>query len=84
MAAQPKKTLFWYFIRVSILIPVLIWGYFGLITKQARGINKTVGWAWDITNFNYLIDLAFLANLVAAIVIIISLLAKKLVKALNK
>lgn len=28
--------------------------FWGIITTGRWGINKTVGWAWDITNFIYL------------------------------
>ena len=49
------KKIFTTKLFLVLLTPIIIaigLVFFGLITFETWGINKTVGWAWDITNFN--------------------------------
>ena len=73
-----NRTFWWYFKRVLFGFPLLLFIYFGFITKETWGINKTVGWAWDITNINFWNGVVFAIVLALLIIAIVSFLLKKL------
>ena len=63
------KRPFWKTFRyVTILFLLVVAIYFVFITDATFGINKTVGWAWDITNG------LFWAGVLQAIVIVFLIL----------
>ena len=80
MKIEPKRKTRWYFIRVLVTIPILLLIYFSLTTEHTWGINKTVGWAWDITNINFWIGIIFTIVLFLLIISVISYLIKKFVE----
>ena len=84
MKVKPKRTFVRYFIRVLFLIPILLFVYFSFITEHTWGINKTVGWAWDITNINFWIGIVFLIVFVLIIIALTALVIKKLVEIFSK
>ena len=60
--AKPPKT--WY-ILLMISIVIALWGIGCIVYLLGTGVgswglNKTVGWAWDITNFVWWVELVML------------------------
>lgn len=49
-----SKKQFWKTFKIIALIDIILFViiaiYFLFISESTLGINKTVGWAWDITN----------------------------------
>ena len=71
---EGKPTKLWYMgITVSIL--ALIMGFI-VVTYQVLvgigtwGVNKTIGWAWDITNFVFWVGIGHAGTLISAILLL--------------
>jgi Ni/Fe-hydrogenase subunit HybB-like protein len=66
------KTPVWWWISISITIPIAIMGLLCLVYQVSTGIgvwgeNHPVGWAWDITNFVFWIGIGHAGTLISAI-----------------
>lgn len=81
------KGFWWFFKRIafySFLILITIFLIIAYSTDGSFGINKTVGWEWDRTNFYFHFGvILFLIILIIVTSIIISFLVVKLVKHLK-
>ncbi|PIA81117.1 hypothetical protein BFR04_15585 [Gaetbulibacter sp. 4G1] len=84
MKVKPKRTFGWYFIRVLILTSIFLFFYLSFIKEHTWSLNKTVGWAWDITNINFWLGIIFTITLFLFIVVLISFLLKKLIDVFAK
>ncbi len=65
----------WWWIAFSISATAMIWGVLCLAYTIGTGIgawgaNKTVGWAWDITNFVWWIGIGHAGTLISAILLL--------------
>jgi molybdopterin-containing oxidoreductase family membrane subunit len=70
--AKPSR-LWW--IAFSISLVLLLFGVYCLVTVLWEGIgvwglNKTVGWAWDITNFVWWVGIGHAGTLISAILLL--------------
>jgi Ni/Fe-hydrogenase subunit HybB-like protein len=70
--AKPAR-LWW--IAFSISMVVLLFGFYCLVTLLWEGVgvwglNKTVGWAWDITNFVWWVGIGHAGTLISAILLL--------------
>ena len=75
--ARPIETkaprLWW--IAFSIALTMMLWG-FGCIAYTIGtgigvwGLNKTVGWAWDITNFVWWVGIGHAGTLISAVLLL--------------
>ena len=70
--ASPPKT--WY-ILLMISIVIALWGIGCIIYLLGTGVgtwglNKTVGWAWDITNFVWWVGIGHAGTLISAVLLI--------------
>lgn len=70
--AKPTKS---WFVAMLISLAVLGFGTFCLLTTWWEGIgvwglNKTVGWAWDITNFVWWVGIGHAGTLISAILLL--------------
>jgi hypothetical protein len=70
--AKPSR-LWW--IAFSISLVLLMFGVYCLATVLWEGIgvwglNKTVGWAWDITNFVWWVGIGHAGTLISAILLL--------------
>ncbi len=70
--ASPSR-LWW--IAFSISLVLLLFGVYCLVTVLWEGIgvwglNKTVGWAWDITNFVWWVGIGHAGTLISAILLL--------------
>lgn len=82
-----EKGFWWFFKRVafySFLILIALFLIIGFSTGGSFGINKTVGWAWDITNFNFWFGVITFLLFVFITFSLISFLIIKLVKYLKR
>lgn len=71
---EGKANKAWW-ICFSIAVIALIWGFFCLTYTIGTGIgawgaNKTIGWAWDITNFVWWIGIGHAGTLISAILLL--------------
>lgn len=67
-----EKTPLWWWIAISFTIPLSILGLICIGYQISNGVgmwgeNKTVGWAWDITNFVFWIGIGHAGTLISAI-----------------
>ena len=67
-----SKTPFWWWVAFLICSPVALFGLFCIGYQISNGVgvwgeNKTVGWAWDITNFVFWIGIGHAGTLISAI-----------------
>lgn len=72
--AESKPTTAWY-IGFILSVTILIYGAFCITYLVMTGIgtwglNKTIGWAWDITNFVWWIGIGHAGTLISAILLI--------------
>jgi len=72
--AEAKPTKWWY-MAFTLSLTVLVVGacvltYFFLTGIGLWGLNKTIGWAWDITNFVWWIGIGHAGTLISAILLI--------------
>ena len=68
---EGKPTRLWW-VAFSISLVLLMFGVYCLVTVLWEGIgvwglNKTVGWAWDITNFVWWVGIGHAGTLISAI-----------------
>ncbi len=75
--ARPIETtapkMWW--IAFSIAMAMFLWGVGGILWTIANGIgswglNKTVGWAWDITNFVWWVGIGHAGTLISAVLLL--------------
>ncbi len=71
---EGKPTRLWW-IAFSISLVLLMFGVYCLATVLWEGIgmwglNKTVGWAWDITNFVWWVGIGHAGTLISAILLL--------------
>ena len=69
-----KPTRLWY-IALGVSVMVLLFGAYAVGQTLWRGIgmwglNKTVGWAWDITNFVWWVGIGHAGTLISAILLL--------------
>lgn len=80
------KGFWWFFKRVAFyffLILITLFLIIGISTGGSFGINKTVGWAWDITNFNFWFGVIMFLLFIFMILSLISFLVIILIKHLK-
>ena len=70
--ANPPKT--WY-ILLMISIVIALWGIGCIVYLLGTGVgswglNKTVGWAWDITNFVWWVGIGHAGTLISAVLLL--------------
>jgi Ni/Fe-hydrogenase subunit HybB-like protein len=71
---EGKPTRLWW-MAISISLVLLMFGVYCLATVLWEGIgvwglNKTVGWAWDITNFVWWVGIGHAGTLISAILLL--------------
>ncbi len=71
---EGKPTRLWW-VAFSISVVLLMFGVYCLVTVLWEGIgvwglNKTVGWAWDITNFVWWVGIGHAGTLISAILLL--------------
>jgi len=74
-----QKSFWWYFIRVTLFSIAFIVAIL-LLSDWNYGINKTVSWAWDISNIRFWIGVLLYLGLMFAFFSIITILVMKIVK----
>lgn len=77
--ANSQKKFWWYFIRVVLFTVAFIVAIL-LLSDWNYGINKTVGWAWEISNIRFWLVVLFYMALVFALFSMITVLVMKIVK----
>lgn len=77
--SNSQKKFWWYFIRVTLFTLGFIVAIL-LLSDWNYGINKTVGWAWEISNLRFWLGVLFYIALVFAFFSIITVLVMKIVK----
>jgi len=70
--AKPPKT---WFMAVAVSLTLLLFGTYTLYKTVWDGIgvwglNKTIGWAWDITNFVWWVGIGHAGTLISAILLL--------------
>ncbi len=65
----------WWWLAFGVSGSALLWGFCCLAYTigtgiGAWGLNKTVGWAWDITNFVWWIGIGHAGTLISAILLL--------------
>jgi Ni/Fe-hydrogenase subunit HybB-like protein len=70
--AKPHRT--WY-ILFTLAVLALLWGLWAIAYTIGEGIgtwglNKTVGWAWDITNFVWWVGIGHAGTLISAVLLL--------------
>ncbi|NRB83751.1 MAG: hypothetical protein HRU49_08260 [Winogradskyella sp.] len=71
-----------YFISISLVL--ILFSLIYLSSNEIVGFNKTVNWAWDLSNFNYWIILITYTLLLLIMLSIIALSLLKIKDILNK
>jgi Ni/Fe-hydrogenase subunit HybB-like protein len=71
---EGKPTKLWW-IAMSISLVLLGWGFYCICVLLWHGVgvwglNKTVGWAWDITNFVWWVGIGHAGTLISAILLL--------------
>ncbi len=74
-----QKRFWWYFIRVVLFTLAFIVTIL-LLSDWNYGINKTVGWVWDISNIRFWLGMLFYIAIVFAFFTMITVLVMKIVK----
>jgi molybdopterin-containing oxidoreductase family membrane subunit len=64
-----------WWIAFSIALAMFLWGVGAILWTIANGIgswglNKTVGWAWDITNFVWWVGIGHAGTLISAVLLL--------------
>ena len=77
-AIEGKANKQWWIV-FSIALAAFLWGLGCMIYTISTGIgvwglNKTVGWAWDITNFVWWIGIGHAGTLISAVLLLLSLI----------
>ncbi|MBL4657906.1 MAG: polysulfide reductase NrfD, partial [Flavobacteriales bacterium] len=65
----------WWYICFAIAVTAALWGvccitYTIAMGIGAWGVNKTIGWAWDITNFVWWIGIGHAGTLISAVLLL--------------
>ena len=73
-SVEGKANKYWY-IAFTVSVIALLWGVVTITYTVSRGIgtwglNKTVGWAWDITNFVWWVGIGHAGTLISAILLL--------------
>ena len=55
---------------IVMMIGFILIGYTVMVGIGVWGVNKTVGWAWDITNFVFWIGIGHAGTLISAILLL--------------
>jgi len=71
-----------YFISISLVL--ILFSLIYLSSNEIVGFNKTVNWAWDLSDFNYWIILITYTLLLLIMMSIIALSLLKIKDILNK
>lgn len=71
---EGKANKYWYWV-FCISVVAMLWGFFCLAYTIGNGIgvwglNKTVGWAWDITNFVWWVGIGHAGTLISAVLLL--------------
>jgi len=71
---ESKAPLAWY-VLISIASLIALWGLGCIVYLISTGIgvwglNKTVGWAWDITNFVWWVGIGHAGTLISAVLLL--------------
>lgn len=77
------KVFWWYFKRVAfycLLILITLFLITAFSTSGNFGINKTLGWAWDITNLNFWLGVILFLLIVFLVLSIVTFLIMKFIK----
>ena len=73
------KSFWWYFLRV-LFFAIAFFATILLLSDWNYGINKTVGWAWEITNFRFWIGVLIYTAVAFGFLSIITALVMKIAK----
>ncbi len=73
------KGFWWYFLRV-VLFTLAFFVAILLLSDWNYGINKTVGWAWDISNYKFWIGVLIYIAIAFTFFAIITALIMKIAK----
>jgi molybdopterin-containing oxidoreductase family membrane subunit len=73
-AVEMKPTRMWWIVT-TITTLVMLWGFFAISWTVwfgigTWGLNRTVGWGWDITNFVWWIGIGHAGTLISAILLL--------------
>jgi len=73
-SVEGKANKYWYLV-FGLSVIALIWGFFSVAYTigtgiGAWGLNKTVGWAWDITNFVWWVGIGHAGTLISAVLLL--------------
>lgn len=74
-----KKQIWKYYFSVFIILILVLFSYF-YFSDEIIGINKTVNWAWDFTNFVFWLELTIYLTVIFLMVYV---LTKILVQIIN-
>jgi Ni/Fe-hydrogenase subunit HybB-like protein len=71
---EGKANKYWYWV-FGISVAAMLWGFGCLAYTIGTGIgvwglNKTVGWAWDITNFVWWVGIGHAGTLISAVLLL--------------
>ena len=73
-AVEAKPSKLWW-VAFSISAMVMLWGFFAITWTVwfgigTWGLNRTIGWGWDITNFVWWIGIGHAGTLISAILLL--------------
>jgi molybdopterin-containing oxidoreductase family membrane subunit len=73
---ESKASKTWYLLLMIALV-IALWGIGCIVYLLGTGIgvwglNKTVGWAWDITNFVWWVGIGHAGTLISAVLLLFS------------
>ncbi|WP_298760717.1 hypothetical protein [uncultured Psychroserpens sp.] len=74
-----RKSFWWYFIRVTILTIVFFVAVL-LLSDFNYGLNKTVGWAWDLSNIRFWLGVLLYFSIAFGFLSLITVLVMKISK----
>jgi len=82
-----KRNEFWKLFKKVVLFSlvalIILFFYVVFGTESTIGINKTIGWAWDITNYNFwlgIFQFMIVIFLVIAIITVVLIKLKQFIK----
>jgi len=73
------KGFWWYFLRV-VLFTLAFFTAILLLSDWNYGVHKNVGWAWDISNYEFWIGILVFVSIVFTFLAIITALIMKIAK----
>ena len=74
-----QKGFWWYFLRVTLLV-IVFFAAVLILTDFNYGLNKTVGWAWDISNYKFWIGVFLYVAAAVGFLSLITVLVMKIAK----